>query len=322
MSASCHGCSKSLGFLALERKRSCAKCENTFCSTCLGFACSQENTPKTIQEFCEPCYRQVSNLDMSRSFDSMGPEDGRLFVFVHGGGGNRNMFAVHARALAEKGFRCVLLDLPGHGALVNEPLSLDSAIERIIQVTRQHIPSSTSAKPIYIGASLGGYIGMEFLGRHPDVFERAVIAMCGQNVGKGRSMIASLGLFVMSSLGGLMSPATLLQLMMNQIRASGHIADHLVEEMVLRCGFFFQQSHRQIEILRASDPLTSLPNFAGPILFINGSMDHRDSELKWVQACQAATLKVYEGGDHFFSHDDRYLSRFIEDLVAFAGAKE
>ena len=84
---------------------------------------------------------------------------------------------------------------------------------------------------------------------------------------------------------------------------------------------FFHQSHAQIEILRASNPLEALPKFPGPIWFVNGSKDHRDSEHKWVEASKQATLTVYDGADHFFSHDERYATRFKEEALEFANTK-
>jgi fermentation-respiration switch protein FrsA (DUF1100 family) len=55
-----------------------------------------------------------------------------------------------------------------------------------------------------------------------------------------------------------------------------------------------------------------------PILFINGSEDYRDSENIWLEAAgKSSKLILYEGGDHFFSHDKRFYNRIIEDIVEF-----
>jgi hypothetical protein len=80
---------------------------------------------------------------------------------------------------------------------------------------------------------------------------------------------------------------------------------------------FFKQAHAQIAILRGSDPRKALPAFKGPVLFANGSRDHRDSEKKWVQACTKGTLIVYDGGDHFFSHDRRFDQKLRDDTWKF-----
>jgi hypothetical protein len=42
------------------------------------------------------------------------------------------MFAKLGETLAKEGFRCVLLDLPGHGARMGQALTLDSAVAAIV----------------------------------------------------------------------------------------------------------------------------------------------------------------------------------------------
>eukprot|EP00611_Tribonema_gayanum_P014936 TRINITY_DN264_c0_g1_i2.p1 TRINITY_DN264_c0_g1~~TRINITY_DN264_c0_g1_i2.p1 ORF type:complete len:450 (-),score=74.99 TRINITY_DN264_c0_g1_i2:569-1918(-) len=240
---------------------------------------------------------------------------------------SRLMFARAARALAAHGARCVLLDLPGHGARMDEPLSLDTAVDTIVATTRAHAGSGDGGggggggggtKPIYIGGSLGGYIGMEVLGRHPDLSGAAVILMSGQKVGVGRGWAASAGLAVMRAFLPLMGSATVLRGLVSQARKNGHISDECLLEISLRPGMFFRQGVQQVDILAASDPLASLPKFPGPILFINGSRDHHDAQDAWRAAARAASLIVYEGADHFFTHDSRFEQRFIDDAWAFA----
>lgn len=111
---------------------------------------------------------------------------------------------------------------------------------------------------------------------------------------------------------------------------------------------FFQQGAEQVAVLRGTDTGRALGGCVcgwkegggkqkeggvcgcmsvrpPPVLFVNGSKDHRDSEEKWVRLCvgeggggkegesKKSKLIVYEGADHFFSHDDRYVDRFEED---------
>lgn len=55
-----------------------------------------------------------------------------------------------------------------------------------------------------------------------------------------------------------------------------------------------------------------------PILFLNGSEDNRDSEDRWLEACtrkKESKLIVYDGGDHFFARDSRFVVEVIHSFV-------
>jgi pimeloyl-ACP methyl ester carboxylesterase len=88
---------------------------------------------------------------------------------------------------------------------------------------------------------------------------------------------------------------------------------HLVE-CVFGAGMWFDQAAAHVECLRQIAPAKLLPRIHIPILYMNGSLDHRDSENIWLKLSTSpqSSLKVYEGGDHFFTHD----SRFVDDILA------
>ncbi len=273
---------------------------------------------KSIQSYCKPCFKKQNRLDFNRSVDVIGCPKGtaKCLLFVHGGGGCRAMFKRHAESLKDK-YTSVLMDLPGHGALMDTELTRKSAFDEILRVANEYCVTFHNVKPIYIGGSLGAYLGMELLGTYPDIFSSAVLTMAGQNVGVGRGWAAWIGICGMKIVIPLLSSAQLLSGMVSQAKANGNIPNDLLEEMVLDTGMFFNQSRNKVEILGKSNPLATLGNFAGRILFINGSKDYRDSEQIWLQASQKGELKVYEGGDHFFSHDVRFMDRFLTDISDF-----
>jgi len=76
---------------------------------------------------------------------------------------------------------------------------------------------------------------------------------------------------------------------------------------------FFEQADAHVACLKSVSPAEHIPKVQFPILFMNGSEDHRDSENKWLELClnKNSELKVYDGGDHFFTHDER----FLEDIL-------
>lgn len=221
------------------------------------------------------------------------------------------MFSQHALELQTKyGHSSLLLDLPGHGALVDTPLDLDSCAETLEKVL-QEIDTSNAKKLVYVGGSLGAYIGFVLLVKFQDRFHGAVLMDCGQNVGPGASYHAKVGLVLLSYMGSHCSNATLLKLMWDISKKSK--ADYHLMTTVFGAGMFFDQGAAQVECLKAVAPAEYIPSLQFPILFMNGSLDHRDSETKWLELCanKASSIQVYEGGDHFFMHD----SRFLDDIL-------
>ncbi|KAJ3119536.1 hypothetical protein HK098_005373 [Nowakowskiella sp. JEL0407] len=321
MSAECPICKSRYGWIAGTKTRCSLEpegCGQELCSKCLKFAITTETSPTKVFEFCRACFLKNVNLDMSSTVTVIGPDGGKAptILFAHGGGGCRLMFLHHAKVLAEKGFRCVLFDFPGHGSRFDESLSLDSACNIILSVVNEYAPDYKGQKPMYIGGSMGGYIGMEFLGKYPYVFSKVIIAMCGQNVGVGRGLAASMGLWGLSTMVPLLSPATILKQVAS---VNPNLDPLLVQEATMRSGFFSGQSTPLVNILANTHSKSALEKFDGPVLFINGSRDHRDAENVWLAACKnkESKLEVYEGADHFFSHDVRYMDRFLLDVENF-----
>jgi pimeloyl-ACP methyl ester carboxylesterase len=228
------------------------------------------------------------------------------------------MFEAHARQLSEEnGFRCVLIDLPGHGSRMDETLTMDSAIDTILRDTNSHTAAFKGMKPVAVGGSLGGYLLMEFVGKYPDVFDACIVAMCGQNVGVGRGWAASMGLYILEYLMRSISSSTALKLMVDEACKNKYIDKEMLIP-ILRTGMFFKENPSQINILKATNPAESLPKYDGFILFVNGSEDHRDSENVWLRTAKAARLIDYQGGDHFFTHDRRFMQAFISECAKLA----
>ncbi|KXS19970.1 alpha/beta-hydrolase [Gonapodya prolifera JEL478] len=322
-------------------------CGKRFCSACTNFAlvtasdadaaiASGDLAKAYVRTFCRTCFKNAGPLDWTSTegaqadgVDLLEPSGdaaptGATIFWAHGGGGSRLMFRPHAEALAASGYRCVLFDFPGHGRLMDAPLSMDTAIERIVSVVQKY-GSKEGGKNVYVGGSLGGYIGMEMLARHPTLFSSAVICMCGQCVGHGAGLAARLGLVLLSHLSSWLSSATLLTSMRSTFSANGNMDQKMMLDTALRTGFYFEQNMQQIEILRASDPAAALAKYPAPVLFCNGSKDHRDSEKKWLSVSNGANggkskLICYEGGDHGFSHDKRFKDTFIEEIKTFISA--
>ena len=270
-----------------------------------------------IHVYCKECFQETSTLDFDKTYEEIGSGE-VTFLMIHGGGGCRAMFRPHAEMLAKRGYRSVLLDLPGHGALRDTPLTLNSCVDTVEKVL-QSCNLVKSSKTIYVGGSLGAYLGFYILDKLHDFFRGAVMIDCGQNVGPDCSFKARAGLWLMKSLASRMSNKALMNTMLGVTKKSD-ANFHLVDSC-FGAGEFFDQGVAQVDCLHSVAPAKHIPSYRFPILFFNGSKDYRDSEDKWLSMCQdkeRSELKVYEGGDHFFCHDSRFVDDLLDRIDSFA----
>ena len=110
----------------------------------------------------------------SGPWTAVGPADAPAIVFVHGTRLTRAAWWPQLRRLSGR-YRCVALDLPGHGALAGEPFTLDGAADRVGEAIAAAVPSG---RAVVVGLSLGGYVAVEAAGRHPDRVAGLVLAGC------------------------------------------------------------------------------------------------------------------------------------------------
>mmetsp|Transcript_23160 Transcript_23160/g.39590 ORF Transcript_23160/g.39590 Transcript_23160/m.39590 type:complete len:344 (+) Transcript_23160:1-1032(+) len=307
----------------------CAACRKIICLRCaedqalIPFKKNEEPLPlkkTSIKSYCKACLKDVSILDYSKTYDiieasttsSIDKNKPITLLWVHGGGATRALFRPHASALTQKGYRSILIDLPGHGTLVDTPLTLGNCVKTVKQIVDEECSSTQTSQIIYVGGSLGAYTGFHILGALRESFAGAVLMDCGQNVGPDCSLKARLGIWFLRKLSGQMSNKGLMGAMMGEVAKSK--ADYHLAECSFAAGMFFQQGPAQCDCLHSVAPAALIPLLDFPILFFNGSEDYRDSENRWLALCrdrERSALKTYEGGDHFFSHD----SRFVDDML-------
>jgi len=103
-----------------------------------------------------------------------GPEDAPAIVFVHGTRLTRAQWDPQVRRLSGT-FRCVTVDLPGHGARADEPFTLEAAAAAVAEAIDRAVPSR---RAVLVGLSLGGYVAIETAERYPDRVAGLVLAGC------------------------------------------------------------------------------------------------------------------------------------------------
>jgi pimeloyl-ACP methyl ester carboxylesterase len=105
------------------------------------------------------------------TWDAVGPADAPPIVFVHGALMGRSVWHPQIDALANR-FRCISVDLPGHGTQRDRSFELDDAVAGVVRA----IDEAAGGRAVLVGLSLGGYVAMAVAGRHPERLRGLVIA--------------------------------------------------------------------------------------------------------------------------------------------------
>lgn len=95
--------------------------------------------------------------------EATGPADGHALVFVHGAGANLGMWHPQVERLSNE-FRCIAVDLPGHGMDRSGRFTLESGVERVRGTIDEHAGGTATV----VGLSLGAYVGIATAAAHPD----------------------------------------------------------------------------------------------------------------------------------------------------------
>lgn len=104
-----------------------------------------------------PTVQSVPVDDGRLHVDAYG-NDGKSVLLSHGFGQSRLAWEASAAVLCDQGFRCLSVDARGHGLSdwnQTTPYHLDQFV-----ADARHLAAHAGAKPIWVGASMGGLIGM------------------------------------------------------------------------------------------------------------------------------------------------------------------
>ncbi len=103
----------------------------------------------------------------------IGPADGEAIVWIHGLSGCWQNWLENLPALADAGYRCVALDLPGFGC---SPMPAEQiTIGRYADIVDELLGLLKIEAACVIGNSMGGFTAAELAIRHPRRVERLVL---------------------------------------------------------------------------------------------------------------------------------------------------
>ena len=220
-------------------------------------------------------------------YDVAGPETAPLIIFIHGLSLNRKMWAPQVAALAGE-YRVVAVDLPGHGALVDEPFSLETASRRVATA----IEDVTSAQALIVGLSLGGFVTIDFGSRYPELAAGLVLAACTAEP-HGTILLP----YLLAGAIGSALPENVLSRLDTWLfrRMFGKVA-----EPVIQAGFSSRAMCSAISTVAGQDFRRKLHTYKGPVLILNGERDALcvRHQAAFVAAARHATAEIIAGASH------------------------
>ena len=222
-----------------------------------------------------------------------GPVSAPAIVFVHGTRLTGSMWAAQTTALADT-YRCITLDLPGHGVLVRRTFTLDSAAD----VVAQAIAEAADGRAVVVGLSLGGYTAMHLAATRPELVRGLVLSGATAEPVGWRSFPYRALAAAMDAFDGPRLDA--LNAWFFRTRFPPAIA-----KPIIAGGFWSAGGAVALRALVGERFAPRLATYAGPTLFLNGSLDvaFRLTAGKFARAAQRPRRMRLGGATHLANLD-------------------
>ncbi len=190
-----------------------------------------------------------------------GPAGAPVIVFIHGTRVTKASWSAVAARLADR-FRCVCVDLPGHGSLADRPFTLDTAVDVVDAV----LDAEHAERAVVVGLSLGGYVAMAAAARSPARVRGLVLA--GSTAEPSGPAAAAFRLFAWALGVAPQRPFDALNTWFFRLRYPPEIA-----EPIIRAGYSSRAGAAAVRTLPGTRFRERLLAYGGPIMVINGDLD-------------------------------------------------
>lgn len=203
-------------------------------------------------------------------------------IFIHGTRSSAAVWDRQVSALRRRGIEAQAIDLPGHGARVEETFSLEGAIAAIDDAV-----ASFDSAPMVVGHSLGGYAALAYAGGHEDQIAGLMLSGCATEL----------------------RPRTM---------ATYRSASHHVTRVLGLGGGTWNVVTDMLRTMAAYSPLPDIRRLAMPMWMLNGQLDFmRFDERRYLAARPWVRHQVIKraGHDIHVEVPARY-TRFVLDALA------
>ncbi len=227
-------------------------------------------------------------------------------VFVHGALMSHSAWRPQLDALSDR-YRCLTVDLPGHGVLADEPFTLDRGVDVVVRAIE-----ASGGRAVVVGLSLGGYVAMALAARRPDLVRGLVIAGCTREPdGFSRAM------FVLYALGLRVVPERPLRAVVDRLLRR-HYGARLAADITAG-GYYPRGGGLGVRSLVGGRFRERLLRYGGPILAINGTRDlvFHGASRRFLEGVPQVTRVALRGASHL-SNVDRPAA-FTAAIESFVG---
>jgi len=232
-------------------------------------------------------------VDRAHGWAASGPDGAPPIVFVHGAMMGRNVWQPQVDRLGDR-FRCIRVDLPGHGTRADQPFTLEAAMEAV----ETAIDDAGGGRVVLVGLSLGGYVSMAVAARTPGRVRGLVIADCTREPGGWATFVfLGYGWFLR-----LVPPPVVRRVALSWfgLRYGRRVAEQITAGEHFSAGG--SQAVRHIVGRRFRDRLRA---YGGPVLAINGAHDlvFRVGASRFTDGIPGLTSHVIPGAGHLANVD-------------------